>query len=220
MAVGNFGGTVHTVCTITLSSGLYENSIENLREVVTEMGRKGTVFVDLEPKISGDELTITVNAATLYVTGIQGANGVWYRFPDETDVGQFAVNAQAAKGGTNYNELGLQNVDSQTSIVGKVIADLRLFDGKTNDPATRKNLITLIFLVSEAARFFSMEQAMLSYIEQGTINLKQYKDTVTAWQKSTLVKSADVALPYLDTTKKAEVAPKGKRAPKPKGPKR
>jgi hypothetical protein len=200
MALSQANATTHTVCSITLSGGLYENSIENLRETVTEMGRRGTIFVEVEPKISGDELCIAVNAGTLYVTAIKGANGNWYRFPDEeVDSNEPPLNATKASGGTNYNALGLANMEKQSSIVGKVIAELRGFNGGTHDLKTRKNLITLIFLVSEAARFRSMEQAMLHYIETGNIELKNYHGTVTAWQKSTLARSADVVLPYIET---------------------
>lgn len=148
----------------------YNRNVRMTREAVLAKRNAGarTMVVYLTAPITAPVIEVAIDTASLYVLGLRKLNApVWWAFePDGKLPPVPGPSRPIALGGpASYDNLGLHAGAKHTIAPWKLLNDLSVFDGGSLDPVGRKNLLLVVFLISEAMRFGAVQALCYRYVD-------------------------------------------------------
>lgn len=146
----------------------YNRCIGQVRQDVERCRARGqaTMIIGVTAPITAPMLEVMVETHALYVIGFRALSATdWWEFdPEETPPLVPAPKRRIVGPPPNYTDLGLDRFSNHRIAPWKLLEEFVRFDGKVDLDHKRKNVILLIFLVSEALRFDSMQGLCYRYV--------------------------------------------------------
>jgi hypothetical protein len=163
----------------------YNRSVRQSREAVLAKRAAGaaTMSVFLTAPINASPIEVVIDTASLYVLGYRRVTSpIWWAFPPMQNQpaipGGASVHVIPLGGEANYRTLGLAAGVTHVIEPRRLLEELWAYTGGHPRDDQRANLLLLVFLVSEAMRFASIQALCYRYIS----NAKQYFD-LAAWHQ-------------------------------------
>jgi len=201
---------------LELSQNNYMDGVLEVRNIMREP-RKGFQEIIVKAPIVTPKLRVVLDRCSFWLYALRLDSEVrWWHFNDFFSTA--GVNAphwpdisksDPIVGESNYPFLGIDDPVRYTITPVKLVNDLCDFagraGGKLGDTEKRRNMMLLIFLVSEAARFHSMSRAMDRFLRVGSLRFKEYGEIVQNWAKLSYVHHPEVAIRHIPSTPPAHL---------------
>lgn len=151
----------------------YNRNIGQVRNAVraTRAAGQATMTIYVTAPITAPMIEVAVEPHAVWVLGFRALNAAeWWEFPRTGDLPPVPGRARPIIGPpASYELLGLNRFATKNPGVHviepwRLLQALATFNGRVDSDETRKNLILLIFLVSEAVRFDSMQGFCYRYV--------------------------------------------------------
>lgn len=152
-----------------LSLGPYYNrNVRHMRDALRRLRERGaeTMVIGLTAPITCPIVEVMLETHALYVLGFRDRTApFWWEFAPDGDLPPIPGPKRRVKGPTaNYANLGLRELTSHKIAPWRLLNELSCFDGRLGERRKCANVITMIFLASEAIRFQSIHAVCYRYI--------------------------------------------------------